>query len=136
LYLKDRLRPAAPFDPRGVAKLVTDLDAERFEVRDGAFRELHGMDERALPVLRQGLEGRPAPGVKRYLEQLLARWHDGVPTLEQIRPLRAVEVLEHTRVPEARDLLRTLASGTADARLTREAKEALDRLERRNSAKP
>jgi hypothetical protein len=48
-----------------------------------------------------------------------------------LRSLRAVEVLEHIATPEARDVLRTLAQGASEVRLTREAKAALERLERR-----
>jgi hypothetical protein len=42
---------------------------------------------------------------------------------------RAVEVLEKIGAREARELLRTLTTGVADARLTRYAKQALDRLD-------
>jgi hypothetical protein len=39
-----------------------------------------------------------------------------------------VELLEHVGTAEAKELLRELAKGSPDARLTREAKAALDRL--------
>jgi len=42
--------------------------------------------------------------------------------------VRAVAVLEWVGTKEARELLDRLAGGLADARLTREAKAAADRL--------
>jgi len=47
--------------------------------------------------------------------------------------LRALEVLEQVGTPEARQVLTTLATGAPHARLTREAKAALDRLSKRAS---
>jgi len=45
--------------------------------------------------------------------------------------VRAVEVLEHITTPEARQLLQELACGAAEARLSREANAALERLKKR-----
>ena len=50
---------------------------------------------------------------------------------ETLRAVRAVEVLESINIPKARQLLTQLAKGTPAARLTREAKATLQRLERR-----
>jgi hypothetical protein len=47
---------------------------------------------------------------------------------EDLRHIRAVEVLEGLGTPEARNLLEELAKGAADATLTREAKASLRRL--------
>jgi hypothetical protein len=49
---------------------------------------------------------------------------------ETVRLVRAVEVLEHIGTAEARELLELLARGTPEARITREAKAALTRLQR------
>ena len=43
--------------------------------------------------------------------------------------LRVVEFLEHARGPEARQLLRQLADGEPGVRITREARQALARLD-------
>jgi hypothetical protein len=49
-------------------------------------------------------------------------------------PKRAVEVCERAGTPEARRLLERLAAWAPEARLTRDAKAALDRLARRPAA--
>ena len=58
---------------------------------------------------------------------LLSRLERPALSPEELRALRAVELLEQLDTPGARRLLRSLAGGAAGARLTREAKEALDR---------
>jgi hypothetical protein len=49
---------------------------------------------------------------------------------EQLRQVRSVEALEQMVTPKARQLLTELAKGAPDARLTRDAKAALQRLQR------
>ncbi len=51
-------------------------------------------------------------------------------TPEDLRTLRAIEVLERIASPESRAVLKTLASGSQESRLTREAKASLERLAR------
>jgi hypothetical protein len=51
-----------------------------------------------------------------------------VPTVEQLRELRAVELLELIGTWEALEELQALARGVPDARLTGAAKSALLRL--------
>jgi hypothetical protein len=65
------------------------------------------------------------------IEALLGKLEGPVASAETLRSIRAVEALEHIATPEARDLLDRLAAGAPEARLTREAKAALERLGRR-----
>jgi hypothetical protein len=55
---------------------------------------------------------------------------------ERLRAVRAVEALERSASTEARGLLRALAAGVPQARLTREARAALDRLSKRPAHAP
>ena len=48
---------------------------------------------------------------------------------------RAVEVLERVETEEARRVLEAMAKGVPEARLTREAKAALSRLEKQTGTK-
>ena len=54
----------------------------------------------------------------------MARADHAVP----LQDIRSVEVIEHLGTAPARQLLRELAKGMPEARLTREAKAALARL--------
>jgi hypothetical protein len=111
-----------------VAKLLADLDDDRFEVREQAARELEGLGPLAEPALRQALAGRPSAEAKRRLTALLEKRAAATPTPEEVRAIRVVEALEQAGTAAARRLLTDLAGGVAEARLTREAKAALQRL--------
>jgi len=54
-----------------------------------------------------------------------------VPQLDQLRDLRAIELIEQIGTPDARDLLRRIANGSVATRTSRNAAESLMRLERR-----
>jgi RNA polymerase sigma factor (sigma-70 family) len=128
-FFQDRLRPAKA--DRRIEQLLADLDSENFQVRTGATAQLKDLGESAESALRRVLAGDPSPEVRRRVEQLLNALQHLSPPPETLRAVRAVEVLEHIATPEARQLLHKLAEGTAEARLTREAKAALERLSNR-----
>jgi RNA polymerase sigma factor (sigma-70 family) len=127
--LAEHLKPAAAPDAKRVARLLADLDGERFEAREQATRELEKLGGLAEAALRQALAASPSAEAKRRLEGMLEKLDGATPTPEEVRAVRAVEVLEHTCTAEARRLLSALAGGVPEARLTREAKAALQRLD-------
>src|SRR5262249_49925638 len=90
----------------------------------------------AAPALRRALGGRPALEVRKRLEGLLEKALLRPPTGPELQALRAVEALEKIASPEARQVLRGLAKGAPEARLTREAMAALGRLTRRPVSSP
>jgi RNA polymerase sigma factor (sigma-70 family) len=134
-FLREHLRPAPRASAGRLARLVADLDNESFMVRRQAARELAELGEAAGPALRRALAAPPSAEVRRQVEQLLEK----LPltgSAERLRQFRALEVLEALGTPEARGLLERLGEGAPEARLTREAKAALDRLARRRAAVP
>jgi hypothetical protein len=133
--LKAQLPPVARQDER-IARLITELEADRFKVRERAIRELEGLGELAVPALRQVLEKKPAPDLRRSITELLERLEQPVLTGQQARAVRATVVLEHIGSPAARELLQQLAQGAAGARLTQEAKASLQRLASRPKRTP
>lgn len=94
------------------------------------MQALEDLGELAEPALRQALAQRPHLEVRRRLEQLLAKLAPDLPPA-QLQVLRALAVLEWIGTPEARRLLEALAGGGEGARLTREARQAAQRLARR-----
>src|SRR5262249_47659513 len=116
--------------PDTVRRLIADLDADDFQVRERAQQALEQAGEAVRPALAEAVDAKPAAEVKRRLRGLLERLDaPGVPP-GMVRPLRALEVLERAGTAEARKLLEELARGRADSLLTREARAALERLDR------
>jgi RNA polymerase sigma factor (sigma-70 family) len=129
-FLKERLRPVSPAAPERFARLVADLDSDRFEVRAKARDELAKLGPGAEPLFRKGLERPGSAEARKALRELLGALEAG-----QLRDLRSVEVLEMLGTPAARQLVQELARGEPGARLTQEAKASLRRLEARPAAR-
>jgi RNA polymerase sigma factor (sigma-70 family) len=127
-YLRKQLRAVAAPDRTRIARLVADLDSDRFAVRDRATRELEQLGELAEPALRKALVSQPSLETRRRVDELLQKVKGPVTNPEQLQALRAVEVLEHLATREARQVLKTIAGGASEARLTQEAKASLARL--------
>jgi hypothetical protein len=123
-FLKERVKPlVAPAD-EAVAKLLRGLDAAAFAERERAQRELTAVAD----LIRPGLEAARKTATEeagRRLD-LVLKAADGW-TPDRLRQLRACEVLEGIRTPEAVQLLKAWAAGPAGARLTIEAKASIDR---------
>jgi len=147
-FLKDRLSPVAPADPKLIVKLIVDLDSNNFALRDKARRSLEDLGDAAEAAVRKYLDGAPPLEVRQRLAQFLDKIRG-----EVIRKLRAIEVLEHIGNGEARQLLdaiskqapihawRTLldlpgAPGQARRRLTRFGTSTLEMLRRQSALRP
>ncbi len=126
--LAKHLQPARPADPARLQQLVADLDSPQFAVRAAAQKRLEELGELATPGLRQMLAKNTSLELRRRVEALLDKFRGPVTGPERQRALRAVAVLEDMAAPDARKLLATLAQGAPEARLTREARAALERL--------
>jgi RNA polymerase sigma factor (sigma-70 family) len=128
-FLLNRIIPAKPVDEAYLAKLITDLDSDRFPVREAAAKALAGVGGTAAPTMDKALKGRPAPEARRRLELLLEALKQE-PGLEEIRRTRAVQGLELAGTPKACETLRAWAEGASGSRLTEDAKGALARLKK------
>jgi WD40 repeat protein len=130
-YLEQRLTPARAVGPDRLRRLIADLESEQFAVRKSASEQLRQLDLLAEPALREALKGRPPLESRRRIEELLADFRGPAATDERRRVVRAVTVLEHAKSESARRLLRKLAAVAPEARLTREVRAALQRLQSR-----
>jgi hypothetical protein len=126
-FLKDKLHAIQPCDAQRLARLISDLDSDDFDVRERAARELEQLRETAAAGMRKALDADPSAETRRRLVDLLQKL-DNPPTGEALASLRGVEVLEMIGTPEAVDVLRGLAKGAPEARLTKAAKSAVARL--------
>jgi WD40 repeat protein len=127
--VREHVRPAVAPAAATLERWIKDLDSSEFAVRERATAELAKLGELAEPALKKALESRPSPEVAKRIERLLDNLKDEqvLSSGEGLRGLRAVELLERLADPNADKLLQALSEGAAGARLTREARAALER---------
>jgi WD40 repeat protein len=127
--LAKHITPAAPIDAKRVARSIAALDSDDFAERDRAYAELEKNADGIQGIVETALKNKPALETKRRLESLLVKAENATP--EYLRQTRALEALEQIATPDAVRLLESLAKGAPAARLTREARESLERIRKR-----
>jgi hypothetical protein len=95
---------------------------------DAETEELRKLGWLAESALRKFLEGKPSLEARKRARELLDRAGKAELAPEALRVLRGMEVLERIGTEPAKRTLQTLAAGTLESRLTREAKASLQRL--------
>ncbi len=137
-FLKERLEAKpAPVEAR-IARLIRSLDDDAFDEREKASAALEALGPKAKEALLHALAADNSAEVRTRAERLLRKLSKSgeLPPSADLIALRAIEALEGSKAPEARDVLKELAKGDPDAERTRAAKEALKRLDRRDSLRP
>ncbi len=124
--LKLDLRQTVRIEAGQIAALVRQLDSDNFALREKASQALADLGPAAERPLREAMEKIQSPETRQRLERILQR-HE----VEHRRLGNAVEILEMIGTPAARRLLLDLARGSSGSRLTREARAAIHRLEKR-----
>ena len=127
-FLDQHLPLAVSPDPKKVEQFIRDLASDNFAVRNQANRELESLGTLVEPALQKALSRKLPLEAQRRMERLLSLLASTVTSPKTLRELRAVETLEIIGTREAKKLLHRLAQGAPLARLSREAKESLDRL--------
>jgi hypothetical protein len=121
-----RLRPVIA-DAAQVRQWLADLGDDSFATRHNAEQRLAELVEVIEPDLKGALR-HPSLEVRLRVRSLLGRLpREGSIDPGLLQRLRALEALEQIGTPQARQVLRRLAGGAPQARLTREAKAVLDR---------
>jgi hypothetical protein len=128
-FLKKRLRPVAPVSPERIARSIADLDSEHYAVRLKAMTELDEAQDLAETALHHVVRGRPNLETRRRAEELLERL-DPARSAQRRRLLRAIQTLQRMATPQSREALAEIGKGAPNAALTREAKAALQRLDK------
>jgi RNA polymerase sigma factor (sigma-70 family) len=129
--LGKKLQPVPLADAGLMRRMMADLDSDEFAIRQKASATLEKLGESALAAMRDELARNPSPEVARRLKALVNQIDNTELSGALLRAVRAVAVLEQMGTPEAKQLLCKLAGGAREARLTSEAKAALERLGRR-----
>ncbi len=125
-----RISPASRVDPSRVKAFIADLDSDDFATRERAVTGLEESGPIAEAALREFVAKPSSAEARLRAERLLWKMENGVPP-QELRGLRAVEILEWMATPEARARLLEWTKGAPDARLTRAAAAACKRLEGR-----
>lgn len=128
--LREHMRPIPMVKPERIARLIRDLDDDKFAVRDIATTELQALAEQAQPALQAALQAKPSLELRRRVQHLLKHLEEDDPAPERIRLLRAIAVLEKIDNEDARTLLRSLAQGDPNAVATQTAQAILQRTTR------
>lgn len=127
-FLRDRLRPAAAPPRDQVQRWVADLNSPKFATREAASRELAKLRQLLRSEIQAARDSTHALEVKRRLERILVMPRPAR-TADELRQLRAIELLEGFNNRDAVGVLRLIASGDPRAPQTQAAKEALERLQ-------
>jgi len=86
------------------------------------------LGRQAQPALKEALRGEPPPELAYRARHLLEKLKDRTAAPNELRWSRAVEALERSDAPEAREFLQALADDASDLSLAREARAYLARL--------
>ncbi len=128
-FLTGRVLFKPQISPDRIKTLIADLDSAEYRVRDRAQRELEEHFHQAEAMLRKTLAGRISSEMRSRVNRMIDANDAATPSPNQLRDLRAVEVIEHIGTSEARDALRRLAGSDIPRRIARDAAESLKRLE-------
>jgi hypothetical protein len=133
-FLSQHLKPVGQESEKRIRTLLTQLDSGRFFEREQASRELLKLGEAVEAALADLAKKPPSLETGRragdLLKSIRAKRTKGPWTLtgQPLREARAIELLERIGSAEAKVLLERLATGSAFAPLTRQARAAADRL--------
>jgi len=143
-FLADQRTLFEATDVLKIGRWIADLDSNKFVERERASQELGLVLDEAEEHLKKARLGSPSAEARRRIDQLLQAKTTGF-TGKKLQTLRAIEILEHIAASEADapaidptrlaaiSLLKEIAAGPAEARMTREAMASLDRVERRTA---
>jgi hypothetical protein len=125
-----KLQPVAQVDTAMIDQFVAELDSDNFTKRQKATKALEKLESQARPALEKILANPPSAEARSRAKNLLDRLDGPVTTADDLRAIRAVEVLERIGTREAQELLSRLAKGAPTARLTQESTASLARLKK------
>jgi hypothetical protein len=131
-FLRKRLAPVPKADAERLERLVGDLQKGDYNARKRAVVALRKIGAPAAPALRRSQE---RGGYDPLVQRLMFEFNNLAPSVEQVRAIRALSVLERIGNDDAGNLLKELAGGAPEAAFTVQAKAALERLPKTDATK-
>jgi WD40 repeat protein len=127
-FLAERIQRLPPSKASTIMYLIQKLNDAHFARREEAVRELIQMGSAAEPALRTALAGEHLPEVRLRIEKVLSSVVEPALSSEEVRTLRAIEVLERIGSEQARQALVKIQSRAASGRTSNEVAASLARL--------
>ena len=118
--------PASKLMP--IEKLIAELDSDQFATRERATRELMAAGELAIVPLQRHLEKGLSAEVEKRINGVLKKLGQPVLTIERMRVLEAIELLEELRTAKALALLEETERDALIPQICLAARQALQRL--------
>jgi WD40 repeat protein len=129
-FLNAKLHPEKAATDQ-VPKLLAKLDSETYAVREAALRDLKKLGSAVEGDLRKALDGKLSSEARKRVDKLLEPWEKHPASADELRFVRALQVLEQVGSPAARTTLRRLAEGAPGSWITGQCQLAVQRLEKR-----
>jgi hypothetical protein len=127
-FVRERVKQVPVPDKKRLGLLIADLESSDFRTREAATRELEKLGPLAAPALEKKLTEKLGLETQRRVESILQHAERTVLTTEEMRGIRAVEVLQGIGSEGAIAVLKDLAKGADGAVLTIRARQALASL--------
>lgn len=132
LFLRQQMRPVVAPDLTRIARLINDLGDARFSVRQKAQVELEACGETIEQILKRSLGASKSTEQTKRISSLLQKISNAP---EPLQALRAMQVLEAIATPDAEQIIRELAQGLPESRVTQEARATIQRMRDRRIPK-
>jgi WD40 repeat protein len=129
--LSQHIGPVPRTDTRRLAALAEAIGSEDYNQRRQAAVELRKHGDLAIPALQAAASA--AMGRNEMASDFLVKLQSEHPTAEQIRRLRALDVLAEIDNADARHLLGELAAGVPESSLTQQAGRIIADASAKNS---
>jgi RNA polymerase sigma factor (sigma-70 family) len=136
-FLRQQVRQVVvtAVDLKHLERLVAELDAEKFAVREKAARDLQAIGEPAVAALQRLLASKPSAEAEQRAKAVLQKIAEPAFTPDQQRVLEVLDLLEQLGTPKAIALLEEIQRDAQVRRVQAAAQSAMQRLGRSLEAK-
>ena len=126
-FLNRRLKIDPKLEQERIQQWIGQLDHDRFAVRERAKRELWNRSRTVQPTLEKLLKDALPSETEKRIQSILESMAQGRLSPQELRQLRAIQILEWINTTDSRALLEELAKGNSLGIQASEARAALAR---------